>query len=210
MFNTKVEKTARRLRKETKGKVDVLSLVNYALEIGYKVVFFNTPEGDRLIELYDLEYAVKTTSAFTLSGNDNIIFIDSNAHTHDRIYLLLHEIGHIVLGHIGDGNISLKDRPFLEAEADAFVHEVMNPRKRNIALHLIILFIVVVFGFSGGFMTQRKIPENTHNIADNVIITRNGEAYHREGCMTIKDKEYIFVPRSEAKKLFEPCGVCNP
>ena len=223
MLNKNVEKAANQLRKETKGKIDILSIIKYASDVvGYRVVFFNTPDGDETIALYNLESATKVASSFTISGVEKIIFVDSKKHYHDRIYLLLHELGHILFGHIGDGNISLKDKPYTEVEADAFVYAVMTPHKHKIASKILILFFAVVLGFCGGFIAEyaaarmsgndfidRSIP-GISDTNDKVIITRSGESYHREGCVTIKDKDYIFLPRSEAAKLYEPCGVCNP
>lgn len=123
----KVRRAAKKLRKDLRGNISLISLMEYAQKIGYRVVFYNTVEGDKVLDLYDLKSAAESTTAFTVSDTYNkLIFVDDTAHIQDKLYVLLHELGHIVLSHIGTGKISIMDKKLLEAEAEAFLYEVIT------------------------------------------------------------------------------------
>ena len=205
---TKIEKTAKQLKKETKGNIDLLSFVKYAERIGYRVVFFNTPDGDDTVSFYDLADEISQVPSFTIAEPERMIFIDGLENINNQMLLILHELGHILLGHIGDGDIDLKDKDFLEVEADTFAYAVISEKKmpyKKIAVAIISALLI----FSAGAATNYFYIQTTDN-SNNVIITRSGQAYHREGCMSINNKDYIYIPQAEAEKIYASCGICNP
>lgn len=122
----KVKRIARKVKRELKGKLDVVGIVEYLEAYGYSVVMFNTPYGDKEIERYNLTHKKNTLKAFTYSAAARIVFIDGNQHVQDKIYLLLHELGHIFLGHVGDGKLKWRNQILTEIQADAFAYELIR------------------------------------------------------------------------------------
>ena len=146
---------AKRIYKRLKGNFDVLSLVKYLESIGYSVVFFNTAEGDQLLQAYGI--CPQDVKAFTYCGSTRIVFVDNQLHTTDKIYSLLHEIGHITLKHIGNGNIDMYNKRTTENEAEAFTYKVLNynktTKKQNVTLFIVCSTILMLF--QGGLMYHR-------------------------------------------------------
>lgn len=126
MRKNKIKQAVRAVRKELKNNIDVINVINYLRKHGYKIVLFNTPEGDIEIERYDLQTEKETLPAFVYTETANIVFIDGSLHADDRLYFSLHELGHIVLGHIGDGNLIYRNSVLIDIEADAFAYELIR------------------------------------------------------------------------------------
>ena len=94
-------------------------------DCGYSVVFFNTDLGDAEIERYDLSEEKDRLKAFTYYETARIVFIDGNSSAEDMLYLALHELGHIILGHM-DTDIFTHNKILLDIEADTFVYKVIH------------------------------------------------------------------------------------
>lgn len=134
-------KIKRRLKKDDLTFVNVEKILN---ELGYTVVFFNTPDGDAEISRYMLEEKTRL-KAFTYASTAHIVFIDGNLHADDRLYLVLHELGHIVLGHIGDGRLATRNSVLIDIDADNFAHSVINGNKRTHSVRSSNIVLVVAF-----------------------------------------------------------------
>ena len=114
------------VRKDLRNDIDIENIIEYLKQCGYSTVFFNTSYGDEEIERYELEETAKDRKAFTYAKTANIVFIDNNNHIQDKLYLLLHELGHILLKHIGDGKLYLRNPILMDIEADAFAYELIT------------------------------------------------------------------------------------
>ena len=213
----KINKQSKKLFKSLKGKIDTPSLVKYLETIGYSVVFFNTEDGDELLNAYDLN--PKNAKAFTYCGATKIVFVDSNLHTSDKIYSLLHECGHILLGHIGKNSIELLNKRSTENEAEAFCYAVLNyNRTANIqSVSLFVVTFLLVLSVMFSVHTNIDIPEEipaVKNITvsehETVYITPTGSKYHLKSCPSIKNSVCAKIEKSEAEKIHKPCGRCNP
>lgn len=213
----KINKESKKLYKSLKGKIDTPSLVKYLETIGYSVVFFNTEVGDELLNAYDLH--PENTKAFTYCGATKIVFVDSNLHTNDKVYSLLHECGHILLGHIGQNSIDLLNKRSIENEAEAFSYAVLNYNKaanrQNVSLLVVALLLVLSVMFSAH--TNADIPEEISPARtaavleyETVYITSTGSKYHLESCPSIKNSVRAKIDKREAEKIHKPCGRCNP
>lgn len=121
-----IKKAVRQLLKETGRKIDFVSLERYAESKGYKVIFFNTPAGDREVERYNLWEDTRITNAFVYKSTGRIIFIDNNCSAEEKVYLLYHEMGHIVLKHIDYKRLSMFNKVLLGIEADTFAYFLLN------------------------------------------------------------------------------------
>ena len=120
-----IKKLAKKVKKELKNNIDIISVIDYLQKCGYSTVFFNNNYGDEELTRYGLE-SKKQLTAFAYSETAHIVFVDSNTAVEDRLYLLLHELGHIVLKHIGDGNLIHRNHILIDIEADAFAYEILN------------------------------------------------------------------------------------
>jgi len=117
-----LSKKVKELKRALKGKISFENLEEYVNTFGYKIIFFNTFDGDIEVKRYNKEEIAKDTDAFTHCGTAQIIFINYDVSSESKIYLLLHEIGHIVLGHIGDGKLFLRNKILIDIEADTFAY----------------------------------------------------------------------------------------
>ncbi len=231
-MNKKIYKAAKRLLHFTKGKVDFESIVEYIGSHNVKVVFFNTDAGDREVFRYGLQDKTSKAPAFTFCGAARIIFVDNTISYEDKVYTLLHEIGHIVLGHIGDGKLCVRNKVFIDIEADTFAYTVLNftynisPIK---ALSVCALAVIVVLAFLfslgiyGSSLTEdfamhdlsvqnivdETEAEDKEEITNYVYVTPHGTKYHSFGCRYIKGKECTKYSVKNATKKYTPCSVCN-
>lgn len=217
-----IKALANKVKRKYKGKIGIKEITSELESHGYNVVFFHTPEGDKLLEAYGLSTCRE--SAFTYCGKTKIVFVDNALHSDDKICVLLHELGHILLGHIGNGNAKHQNVTMSEIEADAFVYEMQQPSHApKMAMGILVLLLALTLFVGTAFYSQcpkRASPalesENTYSAevstdADAyVYLTGSGSKYHRFGCIYTKDKNCAALKPEEAKKCFAPCAVCNP
>ena len=211
--------TADKIKRTLRGKkltfVNVERVLN---DLGFTVIFFNTPEGDEEIERYELEQSKNTLKAFTYAETARIVFIDGSLHSDDRLYLLLHELAHIVLGHVGDGKLTTRNQILIDIEADSYVYSIIQNKKDTspfILLAVTVLsasLIISSYNRAATFpaSTAPEVTEPPKIITDTVYVTPSGSKFHRRSCVYIKGKELIALPRTEAEKNYAPCKVCNP
>lgn len=209
-MNKKVYKTAKKFIKAVKGKKDFISVEQFAEKLGYKIIFYNSPCGNAEIIRYHLEQKAQNTKGFTYAAAAKLIFIDNSVHADDKLYILLHEIGHIMLGHVGDGKTFLRNAVLMDIEADAFAHEVLYPTHSNKTIIAVLLLCIALisgilyFSENSDYTVSPVAPENT------VLITKSGNCYHKEQCSSIKNSITAIISKPEAEKLFTPCRLCYP
>lgn len=222
-MNKNIYKVANKFIKALRGKIDFVNAENFINSKGYKIIFFNTPDGDMELIRCNKKEEAEPNQAFTHCSTANIIFINNNVSSEDKLYLLLHEIGHILLGHVGDGKLHTRNKILIDMEADAFACEVLNPTKKYAAWHLISACLIIIIMLAGYFVIWESIhsdmPVNTNinfatdspvNMNELVYVTPSGNKYHREDCRYTKDKECIALTREEAQQNYTPCSVCDP
>jgi len=223
--------TAHKIKKSLKGnKLTFINVENELKKLGYIVVFFNTPKGDEEISRYKLENKKQTSKAFTYTRNAYIVFIDGNLHAEDKLHLILHELGHIVLGHIGDGKLITRDPILMDIEADKFAHDIISGKKTFSLYNILaIAFVIISLILAFCYNTNKSVPVAvsvtpiisepetkpkayavTDNISSTVYVTPSGKKFHKEGCRYIKNKKLTEYTRNEALEKYDPCSVCNP
>ena len=216
-MKNKIKSAVKRYYKKAK-KADYISAEIFAEQLGYPVILFNTSDGDEVLRSCR---CTANHKAFTYNGSAKYIFIDGNIPCESRLYLLLHEIGHILLGHIGDGKSYTRNSILIDVEANAFVNDVLSYKKFNIlpALCAVIIFVTGVgIGLAFPLITESPSSEpaniQTTDISDNqsdiVYITRTGTKYHRADCRYTKDKDCTAVSRQEVQGKYTPCSYCRP
>ena len=213
-MDKRIVQAANNFRRQLKNKPELKNIISLIEKKGYRVVFFNTNKGDVTVKAYNLEQQTMISRAFTyVCGNDRIVFIDNNAGSFEKLRAVLHEAGHIELGHFTQKDTL--DKQFMEAEAFSFMLEVLNPQKRYMFSLLAVSIALVCFIF--GYAVCSTFTQQESNIQsdvtpkiDYVYITRTGEKYHTQNCNYTKDKYCARIEREQANILFLPCGSCNP
>lgn len=214
------------IKRSLRGKrLNYVNVENILNKLGYSIVLFNTPKGDVEIARYNLNNERSTLKAFTYSKTAKIVFVDGTLHSDDILYLLLHELGHICLGHIGDGKLATRNKILIDIEADNFAYSVIKGRHtgaENILLATIILSVSIIFGAyimttvpkevqTIAIETQTPAPTETVALSsDMVYVTPAGRKFHKVGCFHVKGEELTEIPRTQAIKHYAPCSVCNP
>lgn len=118
----KVIRAAKKYKKAVQNEITLETAYNYAERMNYRVVFYSSTKDERLVR-HKLAEIAEGTTAFTYNELAHIIFINNNISYSEKLHALLHEIGHIALGHMG--TLYLKNNDEIEAEAEAFVYEVL-------------------------------------------------------------------------------------
>lgn len=121
------------------------------------------------------------------------------------IYSLLHEVGHIVLGHLNKECVNIR---LLDMQADAFAYEVLNNEsKRYVYINFSVVFLALLWFFVGIYNTNQNTNLSKH---ETVYITSTGIKYHRNNCIYVNEKNCSALSIEQAKKNYTPCKVCNP
>lgn len=126
-----IRKKARQFLIKHRLKKVTLSTVKLAAKTeGYTIVEFNNLVNDKdvniLVEALHLKEYVRTAKGFTYAdGNYRLIFLHEDLNDSEKLLVLLHEIGHIVLGHLTANSVIGND-VLQEHEANEFSHYVSN------------------------------------------------------------------------------------
>ena len=124
-----IKKAVKEILKFTKKRVDFVSVSSFLNGKGYAIVFYHPETGHKLLDELDLADYAKKVSAFTLQGDNNrFVFIKSDVPPEDKLYLLLHEAGHIVLNHLETNMLTVNKR-FQDIEADAFAYMLLHSQR---------------------------------------------------------------------------------
>ncbi len=221
-----INKITKRLKKELGKEVKIETLTDAFTKRGFTLLYLNSDEGIEQLEHHKLKEYAKNKKCFTFISSVKLVFVDGTLHKSDIIKLLLHELAHIELRHIGYTDYYIYDEVTAEVEADAVVYSVLNNKgKKHLAAILVIIFIMTVNFFAINFYKtgqpikqseeaytpaaheqESKFEENK----DTVYITPTGKKYHREFCRYAKTDGATAIKKEEAIKNYTPCKVCNP
>lgn len=207
MNRRSVKKTSKQFYKKVKGTVGIEDVTAQLKELGYSVVMFNAPDGDEMLQT--LKISPGSAKAFTYCGSVRVVFVDATLHTNDKLYSLLHELGHIMLEHIGSGKSDMYDRRTAENEAEAFAYTVLSYRKPGVLIPLLILIITLLCLWCSSAFSQKASPVSG-SPAGYVCVTQSGKKYHRESCGHLRGRTYTYMLLPKAARLFQPCKSCNP
>ncbi len=210
-----IETAANKFYKSINGKIEFEVVEKQIKSSGFQVLFFNTPVGDAELIRYAQTEKAKTTKAFTYVGTAKIIFIDNFLSVEDKLYLLLHEVGHITLKHLEFERISTHNKILLDIDADSFVYFLLSGKRKtafpaviSVAILVVVAVIFLCFFEKGSLSPASKYISGVKS--DYVLITSTGSCYHRDSCITISESLTAQMELREAQKLFTPCKICNP
>lgn len=221
-INDMVLKKAGKLARKLKRKgITFESLKDYAQQLGFSILFYNSPAGVAAIKAYELSSLVQTREAFTLDAEIKAIFISQNVDENKMLFLILHELGHIELGHTAE--FSQKDPYVAEMEASTFAYKVLNPRRKGFSVSVLCATAITAFliGLLFSFVpinqsaisapsrvetVTKKYQQKTGQI---FYITENGSKYHLKSCQYVTS-DATPVTYSEIQYTHKPCKICKP
>lgn len=212
---------AKRIAKKLKRKnITFENIEKVIKQLGYSIILFNTDLGDIEIERYNLKSKKTSSKGFTYSKWAHIVFIDANLHPRDKIYVLLHELGHICLGHIGDGKSNTRDKILMDIEADSFAYSIIKSNKKHLPYAIIASIVLSIsIALSGYLMYAKQFAEpvytetlTTQSEADThlVYVTQSGRKFHLKTCFYVKNKNLTELTYTQALNNYTPCAVCEP
>lgn len=233
----KIKKQSKLLYKKLKGKLEVLNVVEFLGTLGYDVIFFNDADKTDFALRYGIELG--DTKAITYFGDTRIVFVKDELSRTDKLHVLFHECGHILLGHVEENQIHSIDSIQSENEAEVFAYELTHYAKnkwKKPSLFLSVLLLISLHGIiytnaataNDIIVTANEVTDKdyittgsdflvdaTKNVTtppqeETVYITRTGKCYHTSTCRYITENNSSKLLKTEAEKTHSPCGVCNP
>lgn len=228
----KIQDTARQFIKSKHITDETLSslpcLEDLIKNYGYKI--YRYKDNDDTVAAVGAVDIAKTSLAFTVSTSRlKCVFIRTGVSDVGARQLLLHELSHILLGHL---NCDVSERTDYvieqqDIEANLLVQEIKqrvniqskiaNAIKAFWTLALICTISVLIFGIAKNAHTERLQTDGNvsytvtsdYSIETYVYITKSGEKYHRKNCPHIKDSEITKLTIEDAEQLgYEPCKNC--
>lgn len=228
----KIQDTARQFIKSKHITDETLSslpcLEDLIKNYGYRI--YRYKDNDDTVAAVGAADIAKTSLAFTVStARLKCVFIRIGVSDVEARQLLLHELSHILLGHL-KYDVSEKTDYVLERqeiEANLLVQEIkqrvnIQPKKANAikvfqVLALICAIAVLVCGFAENAHSENPKSEDSvsytvtvdYSTGEYIYITKSGEKYHKENCPHIKGRQTIEMTLEEAEQLgYEPCKSC--
>lgn len=124
-----IKKAVKEILKFTKKRVDFVSVSSFLNGKGYAIIMYDADKGHKLIDELGLEEYSQKTQAFAVRDEINsLVFVRCTASPEDKLYLLLHITGHIVLNHL-ETNMSTVNTRFQDIEADAFAYMLLHSQR---------------------------------------------------------------------------------
>ncbi len=201
--------------------IDYSTLKEVVKNIGFTVIEFNNIFNDTDVEMViqnlGLREAVSQSRGFTFADkNYRLVFINEDLSDDEKLYVISHELGHIVCNHYSTCSIIGRD-VIEEHEANEFSHYLLKQnspynlrvisvkRKRMIMAVISILFVILV-------LVVRFVINKEASYYGDFYITTAGYKYHQAECIHIKSNNNIERLTKEQFETgeYEPCGTCLP
>ena len=215
MNKTKVKKEIKRFL----GQIDhAVSLTSLQQQAGYTIYFYNKQslDNDKLLTAIGAAEYAKTVNSFCIEQDwQRIVFVSDSVDYEEKVFLVLHEIGHLVLDHHKNQDTYFAITLEQEQEANFFAEGIYKYDKnklvkRNILLTSILAGFVLI---GSAYFLANHINHSTATKIDNTqcFITATGHRYHI-GCDHLKNNEgIVWLTIKEAKdKGYTPCKDCVP
>lgn len=230
MRNKKISKAARQFRALVQTNTPCYdTLIAYMESLGWVVIEYGDGgKGDAQLEALGIsDYADGVKAFFYTSKAFRVIAVSALESKTERLDLLRHEIGHIVLKHDPE-QLTVK----ADAEASLFAlylqSEMHKPPRRWLPWAICaVLSLCSLFLFVWGFYGKPAAPavstaatpqisaphatQSSQELEAVVYVTPSGDKYHRQTCGHIQGKEAISMTAAKAKAAgYSPCKTCNP
>lgn len=219
-----IHKISKKLKKELGKEVKIETISDALLRRGFSLLYLNSEEGaEQLHHLHLTQYA-QNKKCFTYCSSVKFVFIDDTLHKNDITQLLLHELAHIELRHIGYTDCHIYDEVSSEVEADAVVYNILNSRSKKYLITAVVVITILFLNTLGLYIIAKDRTASSDNAyepptvteqqpdnnSDIVYVTPTGVRYHRKFCRYAQTENTIPLKIEEATKNHTPCKVCNP
>lgn len=206
-------KDAKRVKRAI-GEVTLKNVETYVRKREWDIYYYgNGGAGDKFLEKIGLRDFAETVDSLSCRfKTGNIIFVKDSFTRKQKLFLALHEIGHLELGH-DIGRLNFSEEREADQFADICLKQGLPKWVWAISAALIVAWLIF---FSVAHLSNISLPAgplagNT-NGAGSVYITANGDKFHRPDCIYVDGhKNVIEINREDAVKIGkEPCKVCKP
>lgn len=230
MQNRKISKAARQFH--TLVQTDAPryeALIAYMESLGWVVIEYGDGgKGDAQLEALGIsDYAEGVKAFFYTSKAFRVIAVSALESKNERLDLLRHEIGHIVLKHD-------PEQLTVKADADASLFalclqsQMHKPPRLWLPWAICSVFALCsLFLLCWGFYNKPAAPaaspaavpqisasqtvQSSQELEPIVYVTQSGDKYHRQTCGFIKGKEVMSMTAAKARAAgYSPCKTCNP
>lgn len=214
MYKSHIKQESKRILKLLNYDVTLENLLATLQNDNREIYFYNNSNtiGDKIIDaIHEKEYAQTVKSFSYEKDSQQFIFVKSNLDYNEKRFLILHELGHLLLGHNRHKVSYYETNLQCENEANSFANAVLNHRynrqSKTIALFAgIILVGMACFAYLGLNQTIEIKEDNSE-----CFITATGDKYHIK-CDYLKDNKgvtWITIKEAKNRKL-APCKKCFP
>lgn len=226
-MNNLAKKTSHKVLMELKKKPNVGDLKMIIEDEGFTIIKFNRGENSdevkRLLSIKQIRCLAEKSDAFIyIQGECKLLFIADELHDSDLLYILCHELGHILDKNLCAGGIGYT-KTQKERFANEFAHYLMHSggfvniylyllkKKMIFAVMLIAAAIVAGAAACGGILLKKEaLGSNQGLVTSGVFVTSGGECYHKKTCFVIKNRTNI--SRLSIKKAgesgYRSCSLC--
>lgn len=218
-----IKKTATKFIKQHHiTTVNYLTLKEMVKNIGFTIIefnnIFNNKDVETVIQNLNLGDVVLRSRGFTYADkNYRLVFINEDLSEEEKLYVISHELGHIVCNHYSTSPIIGRDVKE-EHEANEFSHYLLKNnslRKVKIAIsehkRMAIILTSILFVILGLVVAGFVINKEKSYYGD-FYITTTGDKYHQPECIHVKNNNNIERLTKEQFESgeYEPCGTCLP
>ena len=199
------------------------SVLRYIIKtIGFTIIEFNAIFNDKdvetIIQNLNLDEGILHSRGFTYTDkNYRLVFINEDLSDEEKLYVIAHELGHIVCCHYTTAPIIGRDVKE-EHEANEFSHyllknDLLQRLKIYISEHktmtivltsvLFVMLCSVVIGF---------VINKEKSYYGDFYITSTGNKYHQVDCIHVKNHNNIerLTKEQFESEEYKPCGTCLP
>lgn len=186
---------------------------------GYEVIDFDPRDKSEAISVLSQELGLSTQimaqDAFLVHNNRiQLMFVRDSLAVDEKLIAMVHELGHILCGHMRDGC----HLPTIteEYEANEFTHYALNPplysrfavvilRHKKLSLFIAAALLILMLG---GAVTQQALVRA--NYYGDYYVTQSGNKYHLSTCYILKNKVGVRRLTNDEYEsgAYEPCSVC--
>lgn len=195
------------------------SLVYIIEDQGYEILEYNLADvaTNHILEKLGLTGYAKSRKAFTYKqGLARFVFIFEDLSANEKLIALAHEVGHIFCMHLKAGNAECSVDE--EYEANEFSHHLLHPSiwirfKCWIISHkkyVVVASAAIVAIVIGAILIIQAVRSCSYY--GEYYITENGEKYHKEDCIFVKNKTNTerLTEEDYCSGEYEACQICLP
>lgn len=175
-----------------KGKITYQRLKDIVYSYGFSLFEYDLKSNDEIIDLLhscNLVNYAEFTGCFTYIDDDyhKYVFIRSGETEKDKVYMLLHELGHIYNEHFTAKGLIHYTGTAKEKKANFFASVQLHLNSVFRVIPCLIILLVCI-----GLMFGNHSYKSSDKEIEIVYYTQNGEVYHLfDDCYYLQNSEFI-------------------